>query len=86
MLLDELALLDDPAPRAGLLLLHLDERLEAVEVGAHGALDVAHAARRLLDQRPGVDVHVELDPRQPRRELVERHDAGVRDPLRDAAT
>jgi hypothetical protein len=56
--LDELAVLDHAAPGARLVLLHLDERLEAVQVGAHGALDVAHAARRLLDQRAGVDVHV----------------------------
>ena len=86
MLLDDLAVLDHAAPGAGLELLHLDERLVAGEVGADRALDVAHAAGRLLDQRAGVDVEVDLDPRQPRRELVEGHDARVRDPLRHAAT
>ena len=82
--LDQLAVLDHAPPRAGLELLHLDERLEAVQVGAGGTLDVAHPARRLLDQRAGVDVDAELDPRQARRELVEGHDAGVRDSLRHA--
>ena len=71
MLLDQLAFLDDPAPGTGLELLHLDERLVAVEVGADGALDVAHASRRLLDQRAGIHVDVDLDPREARGELVE---------------
>jgi hypothetical protein len=81
VLLHDLAVLDLAAPGAGLLLLHLDERLEARQVGADRALDVTHPAGRLLEQRAGLDVEVELDPRQPRRELVEAHDAGVRDAL-----
>src|SRR5579884_1215864 len=40
VLLDHLAVLDHAAPRARFDLLHLDERLEAVKVGAHRALDV----------------------------------------------
>ena len=86
VLLDQLAVLDHAAPGARLELLHLDERLEAVQVGADGALDVAHSARGLLEQRAGVHVEVDLDPRQLGRELVEGHDAGVGDPLRDAST
>ena len=86
MLLDQLAVLDHAAPGAGLELLHLDERLEAVQVRTHRTLHVTHAPRRLLDQRPRIHVEVELDPRQPRRQLVEGHDTQMRDPLRDATT
>src|SRR5918992_1058594 len=81
VLVDELAVLDHAAPGARLELLHLDERLEAMQVGTHRALDVPHPAGGLLDQRAGVHVHVQLDPRQTRRQLVERHDARVRDAL-----
>src|SRR5215218_10199597 len=81
--LHDLAVLDHAAPGAGLHLLHLDERLVAVHVGAHGALDVAHAAGGLLDQRARLHVEGDLDPREPRGELVEAGHAGVRDALRD---
>ena len=43
---------------------------------------MAHATGGLLDQRAGLDVDVQLDARQTRPELVEGHDAGVRDALR----
>src|ERR671915_97692 len=81
VLVDELAVLDHAAPRAGLELLHLDERLEAMQVGTHRALDVPHPAGGLLEQPAGVHVDVQLDPRQTRGELMERHDARVRDAL-----
>ena len=86
MRVDELAVLDHAAPRARLELLHLDERLEARQVRAHRTLDVTHATRRLLDQRAGIDVEVDLDPGQARSELMEAHDPGMRDPIRRRAT
>jgi hypothetical protein len=48
VLLDDLAVLDHTAPGARLDLLHLDEGLEAMEVGPDRALHVAHSAGRLL--------------------------------------
>jgi hypothetical protein len=44
---------------------------------------VTHAARRLLDQRPGLHVEVQLDTGKTRAKLVERHDAGVSDAFGD---
>ena len=73
----DLGVLDRPAPLAGLGLVHHDVGLEAVKVGPHGALDVARTARELLDQRPGLNVDVDLDPGQARRELVKRRHALV---------
>src|SRR4051794_37973025 len=79
----DLTVVDGAAPGAALLLGHHHVGLEAVHVGPDSALDVTHAARSLLDQRAGLDVDVDLDPRQPRADLVEGDDAGVRDALRD---
>ena len=42
-----------------------------------------HPASRLLDQRTGLDVQVDLDARQPVGQLMEGDDAGVRDALGD---
>src|SRR4051794_6532902 len=58
-------------------------RLEARQIGSHRALDVTHTARRLLDQRAGLNVDVQLHPREARAKLVEGHDAGVSDALDD---
>ena len=80
MRLDQLAVHDHAPPRAGLELLHLDERLEAGEVGAHGTLDVAHPTGRLLDQRARSTSRL-TSIRVSRAQLVEAHDARVRDAL-----
>src|SRR4051812_30727726 len=76
-LLGDVAVLDDAAPRAGLLVAHLDERLEALEVGARRPLGEPRPAGDLLDRALGVDVDVELDARQAVAELVEGDDADV---------
>lgn len=50
VVLDKLPVVDHATPGAGLDLLHFDVGLEAGQIGAHGALHVAHPASRLLDQ------------------------------------
>jgi hypothetical protein len=82
-LLLDLAVRDGAAPLALGLLVHDGVGLEAVEVGPDGALDVAHAAGRLLDQAGGLDVDADLDARQARGDFVEGRDAVVRDALSD---
>jgi hypothetical protein len=77
VLLDELTVVDDPAPRARLDLLHLDESLEAGKIGTHGPLDVPHPSSCLLERGARLDVQRNLDTRQAIRELVERDHAGV---------
>src|SRR5215208_1674313 len=77
MLFNELAVVDDAAPRAGLDLLHLDEGHEPGQVSPHGPLDMAHSTCRLLEQRARVDIESDLNARQAIRELVERDDAGM---------
>src|SRR5204862_7836905 len=67
---DDLAFLDLTAPGAGLLLVHLHVRLEALEVRARRALDEAQAAAELLDRPVGVDVEVELDAREALGQIV----------------
>ena len=59
MLFDELPVFDPAAPGACLLLLRFDKRLEAVEVSSCSALDVAGAARELLEHPAWVDVEAQ---------------------------
>src|SRR5262249_28722792 len=72
-----LTLVDPAAPGAALLAARSDERLEAVEVRPGRALVEAQAGGHLLDEPRGLPVEDELDPRELRRELVERDDAGA---------
>jgi hypothetical protein len=52
----DLVAAEEAAPCVGLEPLRLEVRLDAVEVVADGALDLAHAARGPLDQHTGIDV------------------------------
>src|SRR5436305_2952618 len=65
----------------GLVLLHLGEGLETVQVAAHRPLGEPHPAACFLQQRVGLHVHADLDPGQPRRQLVEGDDAAVGEAL-----
>src|SRR5437763_11234135 len=82
-LADHLAVFDRSAPRAGLLLERLDVRLEAMQVPASRALDVAHAAGGLLERTARLEVERQLKPRQLGRDLVEGDPSRVVDPLAD---
>src|SRR5947209_11636178 len=84
MVLDQLAVLDHSAPCAGLVLEHLDERLEPVQIGPGSALDVPRTARKLLDQRSWLNIKSEFNASEARADLVERDQPNVVDPLRDA--
>ena len=46
-----------------------------MQVGANRTLREAHAASRFLEHAVGLDVEADLDPGQPRGELVEGDDA-----------
>jgi len=74
-LLDDLALLDAAGPGARRLVAHLDEGLEAHEVGLQRTPGQPHPRGGLLEEPLRLEVHVHLDARQCLAELVERHDA-----------
>lgn len=78
----QLAVLDHASPRTGLLLEHLDERLEPVKVSPGRPLDVTHPTSRLLQEAPRLHVQAQLDSRQAWTQLVERDDTGMDHALR----
>src|SRR5215211_3401957 len=73
--------LDLAAPSPVHFLVHHHVGLEAGQIGAYRSLHVPHPASRLLDQAARLQVEGDLDAGEAVGELVEGHDAGVRDAL-----